>query len=488
MGNNPNAGKWFDLKATHFSLSLARIVFFSFQFCEFAQTYWNRAISFPEGSLIGNVVLPVYLVIHLLLIFGLFTRFALIANLILARVILDNVLDIYHVDYVIKYLSLALVFMPEPKALALDLVRRKEKARPGAPLPTWFYLWVFTPLALTYFDSLFFKYRNEIWQNGLAFWMPAALPNFSTGYYPEFLEVKALVMPLSYLSLIYETLFPALLLRRGRLIVWTVGVGFHLGIAMFFPIPWFALSWVGALLLFFPFHWFMDLEDDGEPQESLAYSKVVARLGYAGCVLLFLFQLSLIFTPNKVNRFIALHIGQARHNVYLDFHFTLTSPILRFYEVTEEERIPIASFDDKGYPQVSGRYWATTHFFLRFGFLNDPPKYTMWHIARYCKGSLLKRGRPVAGSVIEIEYKDVTTPLALDFDRDDQIEKHPWHAAGRIVYDENGKANFDFTRNFRHQMFDVRRPLPVRSKIVTPKKEEPKPESEPTTSEQNQNP
>lgn len=199
-------------------------------------------------------------VVASLLTLGAWTRPAAIANYVLSVIVLSSLRDFeYHYDYIIISTSLLFIWAPISETLSVDRLRWRLRERPGEPDPApqiprlWPMLILFMSLASMYFVSAIHKVESEFWREGLGLWMPATLP-LSAWLTPTFLlDYPGIMKAMSHIVLVFEYVFVfALWSRRLWLPLAILGVGFHVGIAIFFPIPIFALGVTGFFVLLVP--------------------------------------------------------------------------------------------------------------------------------------------------------------------------------------------------------------------------------------------
>jgi uncharacterized membrane protein YphA (DoxX/SURF4 family) len=208
----------------------------------------------------------------LCLIFGLHTRVASIVNYILTLVTFSTFQQYeYHADHIYIGLNLLLIFTPTEKCLSLDNLRRriKDRALPASSTPVSnvasFHLdsILLVALGLVYFDSVFWKLDQRIWQNGLGLWLPMSLPHdtwLSVPVLNSMLNRRELMSFLSDLTLVFEGLFLVLMwFRAVRPALLVIGAGMHLSILFAFPIPFFGLSLFAVYLLMVPPDWYQAL-------------------------------------------------------------------------------------------------------------------------------------------------------------------------------------------------------------------------------------
>lgn len=455
-----NLGKQIDLRADHRALSAARFTFFLFLFLDWGQLYLNRHISVSGGQ-VGAMLLATELFVMLCVMFGLFTRTALIANFILVQ-ILDRyyLIDLYHLDYALYNISFIMLFSPSPRAWSLDSYFAARRGRPREPvlLPRWFTVLFFFGIELVYFGSLFYKYNTQIWTRGLGFWFPSALPHFCTGLYPEWAEIAFLVQGASFFALFFETAFPLVLFGKLRRAFGLCCFALHVGIAVFFPIPFFGLAVCGLSLFFIMPRPPMPGAEGALPEPSS--SRVVTILGWTLCGFMAFSQMVLTFANQRpwiqpLQSLKALMIEHNRimgvydHALYSDFHFR-SEPLVRFTTQIDGREVVIPCYDQEGYPERSGRFWAISNFFLRWDLQRRQPHPVL---RRFVEGWFLKRG--LTPQPVRVEYKRIRYPLELDFEIDDRIRAEPWREAGVMRLDERGRLRAEWTPRFAIERMGV---------------------------------
>lgn len=202
----------------------------------------------------------------LFLIFGLLTRISALINYIFSIIFIGFIGDFeYHVFYAYMGLNFLIMFIPVSRVWSLDRLILKirysnSKFHYSPPVTTSvFSYWVplFVGVGLVYFDSIFFKLTDPIWLKGLGMWWPASHVCASFIALPEVLNQKWLMLFLGYLTIIFELVFIFLFYFKSfRWIFWSIGMGLHLGILIFFPIPFFALAVVALYILLIPVGFF----------------------------------------------------------------------------------------------------------------------------------------------------------------------------------------------------------------------------------------
>lgn len=258
----------FNTKVDAIGLSVFRMCYTLVLFCEVYQLFKFRNLIYDADPYryIGDVdvryIFGFYFIILGLLFLGLFTRLATIVNYILGVIIFSSASNFeYHVFYAYVGVNLLLLFMPISRVLSLDsLIQKVKYTNIGRPyqvdrkvLEINYLVPVFVGLALVYFDSVFRKIDSPMWMDGLGMWLPSSLPMAVWTDTSFVLNQEWLVKFLGYLVVVFETVFIFLFwFRKVRVPFLLLGIFFHLGILIAYPIPWFALTAVVVYLLMVP--------------------------------------------------------------------------------------------------------------------------------------------------------------------------------------------------------------------------------------------
>lgn len=258
----------FNTKVDAIGLSVFRMCYTVVVFCEVHQLFKFRNLVYDADPYryIGDVdvryIFGFWFVILGLLFLGLFTRMATIVNYILGVIIFSSASNFeYHVFYAYVGINLLLLFMPISRVLSLDsLIRKVKYTNIGRPyqidrkvLEINYLVPVFVGIALVYFDSVFRKIDSPMWMDGLGMWLPSSLPMAVWTDTSFILNQEWLVKFLGYLVVVFEAVFIFLFwFRKVRVPFLLLGIFFHLGILIAYPIPWFALTAVVVYLLMVP--------------------------------------------------------------------------------------------------------------------------------------------------------------------------------------------------------------------------------------------
>lgn len=163
----------------------------------------------------------------------------------------------YHMDH--AYMAVGFMFLILPVAKALSIDRVIERIRYGdmcaQPLVDGLCtkLLLFAGVGLVYFDSIFWKMQSVFWTGGLGTWLPGSIPSVVIADHSFLLDQSWLMYAIGYFTVIFEYVFVFTFWSRWfRWPLFMVGLGLHIGILVFFPIPWFALGVIGMYVLLIP--------------------------------------------------------------------------------------------------------------------------------------------------------------------------------------------------------------------------------------------
>ncbi len=435
-----------DLAVTHLSLSITRIAFYTAVFGDLVDIYSSRSsIYLPQHSWVGDAAVPLCLLTTALVVVGYRTRLFLVANYFLVFLVLYAARAQYHFDFIVRCASFVFLFSPAPRRLSVDSFLRRVEDGPEPLVPRRFVVLMFASLGLMYLDSIFWKYDSISWRTGSTFWLAAGLPIFSAHRLPEWLEIDWLMRVATYVALLYETIFPLVLIRRLRTPVAVTGILLHVGIAVFFPLPWFGIGVAALVAMFVRWEALLGhvirpstpapararpVPADRSPAH-IQKCRVATTVTYAVVATMALCQGTVM--NDRRDRWIVHDVmGIYPHPIFVDLQFNLRRPVLRYETETDGETVAIPSFDHQGYPTVDGRLWTELVGYLRFDEDWEARLY------RYLDGWLQKN--ELEPRPIRVYYKDVmlAAPI-LDFAERKRIEQRDWVFAGTITVGPRGE-------------------------------------------------
>lgn len=434
-------------RVTHFGVSVTRLAYASAIFGDMVQVVRWRDTSFdPASAWVPRFVLPAVLFALAAFGLGLYTRISSIAVFVLLQLVYGHLPDTYALDRITLLVTFVFMFAPPPRALALDVRLRKTASKPLDLVPAWFALALLLAIEVPYANSVLNKLRTVGWRHGLTFWLTVTLPHFSANRLPHALKNPLVLRLSTYVALALEAFFPLVLVRPLRRWVVLVGVSLHLGIAFFLPIPMFGLALSSLYLCFVDWgpvlarlgrggEKALDVSADPSARPSPPAPSRWAKLGYALPAFLLVGEAIATLPPRFLSILAASRpalgrIGLNNYGVYLDMHFTIPRPILRFEATSHGVPVSIPSFDRLGYPEVTGRYWCTvTIAGLRW---NPGEPEGDEAMRRYVRGALMRQG--VTDADISVYGRDVSIPLRLAPGLEEDIERRPWVPVASAKY------------------------------------------------------
>lgn len=260
--------KLYDNKISSKGLAVFRILFSLNLLMEVFQRFLYRnlyydIIPFVQKSILSHsIIWGVWVTVLMMLIIGFKTRLAAVLNyvFVLAFIVHNNFYE-YHMDYSYAGISFLMMIVPLSNSLSIDRLllklkyssKNNEFSPPQITSKLYYYLLLLVGIGFVYFDSIFFKFSNVGWKNGLGMWLPASLPQITILEDQWLLNQKYLIIGLGYLTIAFELFFPFLFwIKKIRIPFLIIGLGLHFGILVEFPIPFFALGVIAIYLLLLP--------------------------------------------------------------------------------------------------------------------------------------------------------------------------------------------------------------------------------------------
>ncbi|QDU75405.1 Vitamin K-dependent gamma-carboxylase [Bremerella volcania] len=473
------------------SLGLFRIAFGSVLTAEILHLWYFQELIFrPLGSdssaqFHPSFILMFWIVAAVCLTIGLFTKYAAVVNYVCCVSVLSNfTIFEYHIDYIYITAAIYMVFAPIGLRLSVDscLAARSGSSAPREPIQVpyaWNLTLVFLAIGLVYFDSAIFKWRSDMWLAGLGMWQPASHPAATFVDLTPILNREWLVKLLSYTVLIFESLFLLIMwFRPIQPALMLLGIAFHLGILLAFPIPFFALAVVSCYLVLLPESWikrvlfWIPTLSDAAAQEvprtaadEAAESKLPSSLGIhqrrtvwgLACVMMVAFVMQLLCrtNPQALQKPLGLDAGSlsqlqdrldgfryyARaftgitlHPVFMDRHFSEYNHVVRvvFVDDSSGNVMPVPIQRDSG--QVSwyssGRMWVYDCF--RCVGPTIVPDQLQANLERVCFFWASKNDVDLASGHFEVFAKHVDTANGWEKDFLRKQLAKPWQPVGQF--------------------------------------------------------
>lgn len=468
----------FEKKIDAIGLDLFRITYHIVLLCEIVTLFQLRhlvydAIPFIYPSDMGiSFMLITWMVIVCFLILGLFTKPMLIANYVMVLCMVASLHQMeYHMFYVYTGLGLLQIFMPMGHTLSLDnWIKRRFQG--GLPLGwqkvgvIYYYIPLLFGIAFVYADSMFYKLESHNWMSGLGMWIPAVvLPAGIRDWY-WLLDNEFLMKTLGYTTVIFEGVYLFLMFTKwARIPLMVIAMGLHLGIWLFFPIPWFGLGVCGLLLLMMPVGVWRKFIPASAENPNLTVAPLLSapvrnRLTLTGCVVLALFQLNSTYQSflgvrirhylhtdgiaeptgfNKVNHqlrdFSTMVLGVTNHAVFMDFHFDQYNHVVTLRALNGPhagEWVPIMKQDGTPGPYLCGFTWVNYTFRVNNGVVN----YGMLAngLQRYSAFWMGENGmNPGYDSIrFEVMVKNVSSPKEFVKGMRQAMQARPWVSGGYV--------------------------------------------------------
>lgn len=258
----------YDKKIDASGLAVFRVLYGLILLGEVNQMYNFRHLMFDKIPFLVHAdfdhsyLLITWMISLVFLIAGAFTRYVTIANYIFSIYFFGSTEEYeYHMFHVYMAVNFLLIFIGVSKEWSLDQLFKKLKYsntraiyKPDTKVTVLsYYIVLFVAIGMVYFDSVFYKFNAQLWRDGLGVWLPSSVPPIVHHDTTPILNMKWLVIFLSYLTLIFETVYIFLFFRkRFRLPLMIIGIGLHVGIFIEYPIPWFASGYVFMYFLMVP--------------------------------------------------------------------------------------------------------------------------------------------------------------------------------------------------------------------------------------------
>ena len=260
--------KYFDKKIDAVGLAWFRVSYMLILLFDVRELYVNSNLIFDPipfywaSDINFKYLLIIWMINLVMLILGFYTKFNSILNYIFTVAIFSTLSQFeYHIYYVYSGVNFLVMFIPLSKVFSLDNLLSKLRnselgkiSESSRTTTVWSYWLIpFMGIGMVYLGSVFYKLDDPIWLNGMGLWWPASFPIATNISLPWLLDSEWLIKFLGYFALIFELVFVVIFwFKKLRFWVAVVGIIFHIGIFLFFPIPNFALAVAAIYLLCIP--------------------------------------------------------------------------------------------------------------------------------------------------------------------------------------------------------------------------------------------
>ncbi|MES2837184.1 MAG: HTTM domain-containing protein [Bacteroidota bacterium] len=244
-------------------LGFFRILFFLNFFFEvlslfnFRHLIFDKVSYFEPSEISFTYVFFVWFFVIGFIIIGLKPRIAFLLNFLISLFVIGSIKSYeYHMFYAYMSVNFLSLFIPLTKSYSIDNLFKKlnystiEKEYSNDELVPEFYyfIYVFAGIGLFYLDSTFYKLSSEMWLNGLGMWLPSSIPLAVKTYSLFILNNEYLSKFLGYFTMLFELVFIFLFWKkRFKIPFFLIGVIFHIGIFILWPIPYFA---IGVIIIY----------------------------------------------------------------------------------------------------------------------------------------------------------------------------------------------------------------------------------------------
>lgn len=234
-----------------YSFGIFRILFFLHLLFMWYYTYvyrhfeFNAFPGFPHQILASQMIMLIWLISILMMIVGMFTRYAAIVNYLCVLIISEingrvGVATFY--NDLMRIGSLICIFMPVSKSFSVDMLMNRLATNNLNPQKTNYlnYLWsAVITVGILYLGAAFSKLMSPIWMSGLGLWLPCSLPYMMSEPSNQYLMNQEYFMYfINYFVIGWEMVFIFLLFfRRYHSFLIITGITFHLLIAYYFNFP-----------------------------------------------------------------------------------------------------------------------------------------------------------------------------------------------------------------------------------------------------------
>lgn len=342
----------YDKKISSYGMSIFRIAIGIIILFEVIGLYRYKHLIFDNIPYVEpyeidfSIPLIIWMFVSVSIIIGLFTRLNTIINYIFLLAFISSIKSYeYHMFYAYMGIGFVMMFLPLNKSLSIDriILRIKYTNAKHTYVPTtkissvYYYIPVFVVIGLVYFDSVFFKFTSYYWLNGLGMWEPAVLPQFNHYGDTFILNNEFISKAMGYITLIFETIFIFLFWYKPfRIPFFILGIGLHVGILLFFPIPLFALGVSGVYLLLIPVGFWQKLGTF-----FIAKNKGMTFIYDADCPLCNRTKV-LISSVDMFNRISFVTAQSVKQNTEIGKHFATiddTDLLLDIYSINKQGKI-----------------------------------------------------------------------------------------------------------------------------------------------------
>lgn len=209
----------------------------------------------PQSDVWATGFFWVFLAVTLLLLAGMWTRFASIAVFVcLASMQQRNLYILHSGDTFLRVAGFFLIFAPAGAMLSVDrwwATRKRSSRPPVAPRAPWAQRMIQFELTLVYFCGFLWKLKGHAWIDGTALYYVMHLTEIRRFPIPAAFQHPAILKLGAWYTLALECALGTLIwVRPFRYPLLALGVLFHLTLEYCFNIPMFEWDILAAYVLF----------------------------------------------------------------------------------------------------------------------------------------------------------------------------------------------------------------------------------------------
>jgi hypothetical protein len=397
---------------------MAVLIYEISQFYEFRNLIYDKIPFVETGEFNIRYLFHFWFVVAALLLIGAFTRTVTIINWIFCVIVFGCLGSFnYAVFGVYTSVSFLMMFMPVSNVLSIDSLIKKQNSK---VLAVNYLAPVFLAIGFIYFDSALHKLCSPMWLKGLGVWLPSSIPMITHTNLTWILNNEFLIKLNGYLILLFETVFIFLFwFKPFRVPFLVLGVVFHLGILIAFPIPSFAMAMIAMYILMVPVKWwsFLKVKSVEVIEDNLLFDRLTMSKYFWKATLVItaaLFTLVSYSAPlpqkilhrnnikliNVIERHTKRYLGIQQYKIFTDWAYEGYNQV---YKIEHDGKL-IPIFDNNGQPIGfnKGVIWNNLYLITK--------KEKIEAYVPYCKYWLLGNNIELKGKIV-FYRSEVTIPV-----------------------------------------------------------------------------
>lgn len=480
-----------------FSLNLLLEVFRIYRYQEL---YFDPIPFIKIASTNYSLLLILWMIVLFLQTIGAFTRVVTIISYAFTVYFMGSMGAFeYHMDHIYVGVGFLMMLAPISRSFSMDryflnklLFNNKVGYGRDEKVPAIYYnLFVIVGIGFMYFGSIFFKFKSEVWMNGLGLWLPASLPQVSILADQWLLNQEFLIKFIGYFTIIFEVLFPFIFfIKKLRVWLFAIGLVLHIGILLEFPIPYFGLGMSALYVLVLPvsfwervicwwkskFSGMVEIEVHERSDTNLSHdirNNKNPRMIINGLnilvTLLFLFQFNATFnfplsegienriserTPTLVpvmkrikegkkqlRYYTKRYLGITQHGLFIDGHFKGFDQIYTLKN--GREFLPMFNMDGMPQEYLCGGSWANYNFRVNGPYVTHNSESLREGFIRYSAFWAYKNDLDLDDLEFIIVTKEIEGPFKWEKDMLRRNREATWDEIGTLMW-RNNRAHIHY--------------------------------------------